>query len=459
LSPFLGAARSSSPRLVRASLEHHRVVLAFDDGSQESVPDTVLTRASDRARTQRRADLVVKHAGVLLTADGDNQEPLGAMRDGAVISGGGRILWVGPSDDADRAGFDLSQADIMDAAGRLVTPGLIDCHSHPIFAGNRADEFAMRAQGKSYLEIAAAGGGIVKSTRATRAASFDELVALGFERMDRAHAAGTTTAEAKSGYDLTVDGELRLLEVAQAIDALHPVDIDATLLGAHVVPTERKEDRQSYVADVVQRMIPQASERGLCRAVDVYCDVGAFTLDETRQILGAAKKAGLAVRGHIGQFSNQGAAELLAELGALSADHLEFVSDRGISAMAAHGVVAVMLPGACTQLNQTPPPIEKFRAAGVPMAVATDMNPGTTMGHTLPLQMWLACTRYLMTVEEAWLGVTKHAARAMGRVDVGTLTAGAITDLVIWDAESPAEIPYRYDDRLQRAVIKSGRTS
>jgi imidazolonepropionase len=347
----------------------------------------------------------------------------------------------------------------VDAQARLVTPGLIDCHAHPLFGGNRAGEFSSRAEGQSYLDIAAAGGGIQATIEPTRAASFDQHVAQAAARMRRALAHGTTTSEAKSGYDLTLAGELRLCEVAWAVDALQPVDLVPTLLGAHALPPEYAHagDREGYVRLVAEAMIPQAAERGLARSADVYCDQGAFTLDETRRILTAARAAGLHARAHVGQFADLGGAELIAELDGLSADHLENVSEAGISALAARGVVAVMLPGACVQLRLAPPPVAALRRAGVPMAVATDMNPGTSMSESLPVAMWLATTHYGMTVTEAWLGVTRLAARALGRHDIGVLGPGALADIVIWDAGSPAEIPYHYGVNLVERVIKAGR--
>lgn len=404
------------------------------------------------------ARLVVHDIGTLLTLDGDTGGRLGLVRDAAVVCGGGRVLWVGPSRDVERCGIDVSTAERVDADGRLVTPGLIDCHAHPVFAGNRADEFGMRASGAGYLEIAAAGGGIKATVEPTRAASFDELVALTSERLDRALCAGTTTLEAKSGYELTVDGELRLLEVARAAGAGHAVDVVPTLLGAHALPPERDGDREGFVRDVCDQMIPRAADAALATAVDVYCDEGAFTLDEARAILEAGRAAGLAVRAHAGQFADLGCVELVAELGGVSADHVENVSSEGIAAMARAGVAAVMLPGACVQLRMEPPPVGELRAAGVAMAVATDMNPGTSYCESLPVTMWLATTHYGMTVEETWLGVTRIAARVVGRDDIGVVRPGALADLVAWDADSPAEIPYRYGANLVHQVIKRGRT-
>ena len=407
--------------------------------------------------SEAAADLVIENAGLLLTACGDEGDPLGLVPGGALIAGGGEILWMGPSSELSRCGLDLSRAERVDAEGRLVTPGLVDCHAHPIFAGNRADEFARRTRGEGYLEIAAAGGGIAATVEPTREASFEEHLELLQGRLRRALAAGTTTMEAKSGYDLTVDGELRMLEIAKAAAAESPVTLIPTLLGAHFIPPERKHDREGYVRDVAERMVPEAADRGLAAAVDVYCDEGAFTLDETRRILEAGKRAGLEVRGHVGQFADLGAAQLVAELGGRSVDHVEQISADGIAALAAARVTAVMLPGACVQLRLPVPPVAALRAAGVKLAVASDLNPGTSYSETLPTQMWLATTHYGMTVEEAWLGVTRHAADVLDRPELGRLEVGARGDAVIWDAEHPAEICYHYGVDLVWDVIAAGR--
>ena len=365
---------------------------------------------------------------------------LGMIDRGAVATDGAAIAWVG--NDADAPHGD----DTIDAGGRLVTPGLVDCHTHAIFAGDRANEFAMRAAGKGYLEIQAAGGGIMATLGSTRAASDDDLRALLDARLAAMRAGGTTTAEVKSGYDLTTAGELRLLRIARAAGGV------PTLL-AHLVPPERRGDRDVFVREICEQWIPGARE--LATSVDVWCETGAFTLDETHAILIAAKHAGLAVRGHVGQMSDLGAAELFAAFGALSADHVEHVSDAGIAALARAGTVAVMLPGACVQLRLPVPPIDKLRAAGVAMAVATDLNPGSSYCETLPIQMWLATTHFGMTVEEAWLGVTRHAAKALA-VDAGVLAPGRAADLVMWDARDPAEVPYRYGTSLVSRVFASG---
>ncbi|HEU0030267.1 MAG TPA: imidazolonepropionase [Kofleriaceae bacterium] len=370
---------------------------------------------------------------------------------GAMVVTDGLVEWAGAGAD-----LTLRAATSIDAGGRLVTPGLVDCHTHAIFAGDRANEFAMRAAGKPYLEIAAAGGGIAATLVPTRAATDDELVALLSGRLARMAAAGTTTVEVKSGYDLTVDGELRLLRCIRRAAATGAPRVVPTLL-AHLVPPERRADRDAYVRELCERLVPAAAAEQLAASVDVYCDDGAFTLAEARAIWTAAKQHGLAVRGHVGQFADLGAAELLGELSALSGDHLEQVSDAGIAALARAGVVAVMLPGACVQLRLPVPPLDRLRAAGIAIAIASDLNPGSSYCETLPIQLWIATTHFAMTVDEAWLGVTRHGARALGLAGPGTLVAGAPADFVIWDASDPAEIPYRYGTTLVREVYVAGR--
>ena len=450
--PVLGDPDPRASRIAAARAAGDRVELELAGGAREVIDLAALVGPGER-----QVDLVVETSGPLMTCDGDGTDRLGVREGGAVLIGGGKVRWVGPRADAGACGLDLSRARRLDAGARLVTPGLVDCHAHPVFAGDRSDEFARRAAGQSYLEIAAAGGGIAATVKATRAASLDELVALTCGRLDRALACGTTTMEAKSGYDGTVDGELRMLLAARVADGLHPVDLEPTLLGAHALPPERSGDRDAFVAEVAGEMVRRAAEGDLCRMVDVYCDQGAFTLEETRRILEAGRAAGLQLRAHVGQFADLGAAALLAELGGLSVDHVEQIAPEAMAALAAHGVVAVMLPGACVQLRLPPPPVAALREAGVPLAVATDLNPGSSLSESLPLQMWLATTHYGMTVEEAWLGVTRHAARALARSDLGWIAPGAAADLVIWDAAHPAEIPYHYGANRVRQVIKAGR--
>lgn len=390
------------------------------------------------------ADLVIHNARVM-TCD-PSRPGLGIVDHGALAIRAGQVTWVG--DAADRP----PATRIVDAGGRLVTPGLVDCHTHAMFAGDRANEFAMRAAGKGYLEIAAAGGGIAATLGPTRAASDEALIASTIERLDRALATGTTTIEIKSGYDLTVAGELRMLRCIARVAERVEQRVLGTYL-AHLIPPERKADRDAYVGELCAQLIPQLGRDRLASAVDVYCDEGAFTLAETRAIYAAATAAGLAVRGHVGQFTDLGAAELLAEVGARSGDHLEQVSDAGVQALAAAGIVAVMLPGACVQLRLPVPPVERLRRAGVAMAIASDLNPGSSFSSDLPLQMWLATTHYAMTVDEAWLGVTRHAATALGLGDAGVLAPGAAADLIVWACEDPATVPYQYG--ASRSLIEA----
>ncbi|MCW5807484.1 MAG: imidazolonepropionase [Deltaproteobacteria bacterium] len=381
----------------------------------------------------------------------DPQLPgLGLLERAAIRTEGPVITWIGKDLEMPP---ELATGATIDAGGRLVTPGLVDCHTHAIFAGDRADEFAMRAAGATYLEIAAAGGGIRASTGPTRAASDEQLIALLHDRLDTTRAAGTTSIEVKTGYDLTVAGELRLLRCIAAAAATSRSRVVPTLL-AHLIPAERAADRDAYVRSLCTELIPEAGRARLATSVDVYCDEGAYTLAETRAILEAARAAGLAVRAHVGQFADLGGAELLAEFGGLSADHLEQVSATGIAALAAAGVVAVMLPGACVQLRLPVPPVAALRAAGVRLAIGSDLNPGSSYCESLAIPMWLATTHFAMTVEEAWLGVTRHAAAALA-IDAGTLTVGGPADLVLWRCTNPADVPYRYGSDLVDQVFSS----
>ncbi len=394
-------------------------------------------------------DLVIHNARVM-TCDPERRG-LGMIDAGAVAVSGTAIDWVGSDAERPRGAREL------DAGGRLVTPGLVDCHTHAIFAGERGHEFGMRAAGQSYLEIARAGGGIAASLGPTRAASDAALVAALTERLDIALAGGTTTIEVKSGYDLTVSGELRLLRCIATAAASRAQQVVPTLL-AHLVPPERITTRDEFVAELCDQLIPRAAQGGLATSVDAYCDEGAFTLAETRSMFAAAGAAGLAVRGHAGQFRDLGAAELIGEHAGLSADHVEQISDAGIAALARAGTVAVMLPGACVQLRLAVPPVDRLRKAGVALAIASDLNPGSSYCETLAIQMWLATTHFGMTVEEAWLGVTRHAARALGVASAGTLSRGARADLILWDCDDPAQVPYRYGAaaRLIHSIFVTG---
>ncbi len=437
-------AAAISPRGIELSLATgERPVFNLDDHAKALTKATVIIRGARLARCN----------GSINDSD-DN--PLGLEANTALVANRSQILWLGPSRDLDRCELDLDDAREYNAGGRLLSPGLVDCHTHLIFAGDRADEFALRARGASYREIAESGGGIAATLVPTRAASAAELLELARVRAQRCLAAGTTTLEAKSGYDLTVEGELRLLEILGALDSIGPIDIEPTLLGAHLVPPEYKDSRARYVTAVTTEMIPRAAAARLCTSVDVYCDQGAFTRAETHDIFTAATAHGLSVRAHVGQFCDLGGAELVAECGGLSADHLEQISAAGIQQLANRGTVAVMLPGACVQLRQTPPPVAALRAGGVALAVASDLNPGSSYCQSLATPMWLATTHYQMSVEETWLGVTQMAARALGRTDIGTLAVGNAADFVIWDCDKPADVAYRFSTNLAKWVFKAG---
>ncbi len=382
-----------------------------------------------------------------MTCDPD-RPGLGVIERGSVALRDGRIEWVGEGNAPDfRAELEL------DAKGALVTPGLIDCHTHAVFGGDRGAEFEMRAAGKTYQDIAATGGGINATLGPTRAglesgALEQQLVA----RLAAMLRGGSTTIEIKTGYALTTDGELGLLRTIENAAGRTPARLISTLL-AHLVPPDRQADRNVFVKEICEEWIPQATA---AHAVDVWCEDAAFTIAETRQILDAATRAGKAVRGHVGQLSDLGGAELFAQFGARSVDHLEFVSDEAIRKLADAGTVAVMLPGACVQLRLPVPPVAKLRAARVAMAIATDLNPGTSWSEHLPLQMWLATTHFQMTIEEAWLGVTRHAARALALGDVGAIVKGARADLVVWQCDRPVDVCYRMGPSLVDRVIAAG---
>ncbi|HXU72158.1 MAG TPA: imidazolonepropionase [Polyangia bacterium] len=390
--------------------------------------------------------IVVDHIGELVTCAGDG---IGLVHDAAVVVRNGRVAFAGAR--ADLPG-DARGDDVIDAGGRLVTPGLVDPHTHLVFAGSRAHEFDLRNQGRSYLEIQQAGGGILATVKATRAASDGELVAGAAARLDRFLAQGVTVVEAKTGYDLTIEGERRLLAALQAVRESHVIDVSPTLL-AHVPPSGGDESsRALFVRAFAEELIPTTN----AEAVDVYCDAGAFTLDETRAILTAAKKYGKRLRVHAEQFTHTGAAELAAELGAASVEHLEQLSDGAPARLAAAGVVCNLLPGAALTLKLPWPDARKLLAAGCAVALGTDCNPGSSLSESLPLMMTLACTQMGLSAAEAWLGVTRHAARAVGRADAGVLAPGARGDLVIWDADDHRQVPQHFGVPLARTTIVRG---
>jgi imidazolonepropionase len=364
---------------------------------------------------------------------------LGVIERGALALSAGRIAFVGAMADLP-AGWDAAERLALD--GRWITPGLIDCHTHLVHAGDRAHEFELRLAGASYQDIARAGGGIMSTVAATRAATEAALVDTALPRLDRLIAEGVTTIEIKSGYGLERDSELRMLRAAAKLAEHRAVTVVPTFLGAHALPPER--ERENYVADVCA-MIPEIAAENLAEAVDAFCEGIAFTPEETARVFSAAAAAGLRVKLHADQLSNLGGAALAARFRALSADHLEYTDADGAAAMAAAGTTAVLLPGAFYVLRETKvPPVDIFRRCGVPMAVATDCNPGTAPLTSLLLAMNMAATLFRLTVDEAIAGVTREAARALGRLaDIGTLEAGKRGDLAIWNIERPAELVYR----------------
>lgn len=366
---------------------------------------------------------------------------LAVIENGRVVIDGGRIVAVGAASEiAIPAG-----AEVIDCEGRWVTPGLIDCHTHLVHAGNRAREFEMRLAGASYEEIARAGGGIVSSVRQVREASEAELVGQTLPRLDALIAEGVTTVEVKSGYGLTVEDELKMLRAARQLGDERSVAITTTYLGAHATPADYKGRNRDFIEEIVLPGLKAAHAEGLVDAVDGFCEGIAFSPDEMRLVFEVARSLGLPVKLHADQLSNLHGAALAAEYQGLSADHLEYTDEDGAAAMTRAGTVAVLLPGAYYFLRETKkPPIELFRKHGTAMALATDCNPGTSPLTSLLLTMNMAATLFHMTVEECLLGVTRNAARALGRLDtIGTIEVGKQADLAIWSVGSPAELVYR----------------
>jgi imidazolonepropionase len=368
---------------------------------------------------------------------------LGVVDGGAIVARAGRIVFAGPAAEVPAAL--MRDAEIIDCEGRWITPGLIDCHTHLVHAGNRANEFEMRLVGATYEEVARAGGGIVSSVKALRAASEDDLVSETLPRLDALIAEGVTTIEIKSGYGLDLENEKKSLRAARRMGEERPVTVRTTFLGAHALPPEANGDKSAYIDLVAKKMLPAIAAEGLADAVDGFCEGIAFSPEEMSWVFEASKALGLPVKLHADQLSNLHGAALAASFGALSADHLEYTDEAGAVAMARAGTVAVMLPGAFYFIRETKkPPIDLFRRNGVKMAVATDCNPGTSPLTSLLLTMNMAATLLGMTVEECLLGVTRHAAAALGMSgETGTLEAGKSADLAIWDIESPAELVYR----------------
>jgi imidazolonepropionase len=364
----------------------------------------------------------------------------GTIEDGAVAISGGSLAWVGRATDLP----DKAATNKQSLAGRWVTPALIDCHTHLVFGGNRAAEFERRLQGVSYEQIAREGGGILSTVTATRAASAEELFESGMQRIQTLAADGVATVEIKSGYGLDTETEIKMLEVARRLGETSDLTVRTTLLAAHAIPPEFRDDPDAYVDLTCTELLPAVAERGLADAVDAYCESMAFDRDQISRVFSAARNAGLPVHLHADQLSDGGGAALAADFGALSADHLEYASDKGIEALGKAGSVAVLLPGAFLTLNETQlPPIDAMRRHKLPMAVATDCNPGTSPLCSVREAMALACRLFKLTPEECLAGATREAARALGLdTDRGTLETGKRADIAIWDIEHPRDLSY-----------------
>ncbi|HEU4436405.1 MAG TPA: imidazolonepropionase [candidate division Zixibacteria bacterium] len=374
-----------------------------------------------------------------------------AIENGKILAIGGRKALTGRHD------FDSFAR--LDAGGRLVTPGLVDCHTHPVFAGDRKEEFELRNQGVSYETIAKKGGGIFSTVRATRAASAEELEMRLLARLSCFLAEGTTTLEAKSGYGLSFDDELKQLEVIRRVQERQPIEIVATFLGAHTVPPEFKSKKKEYVRLLVEKLLPAVAEKKLATFCDVFVEKIAFTYAEGKEILSAGKELGLLPKLHADQLSNSNGAKLAAEVGAVSADHLEFISDAGIEALKKSGTAAVLLPSASFYLRAPKtPPVKKLLSAGVPIALATDFNPGTSPNYSLVFTMTLACVAWGFSAAQALLAVSRNAAYALGKGgEAGILAPGKRADLVLWEAKDYRELSYYTGVRLARSVVKGGK--
>jgi len=381
-----------------------------------------------------------------------NSSPYGLIRDAAIVVENGLIEWVGPADKL----ANYPNPDVIDAKGAYMTPGLIDCHTHLVYGGNRIDEFEMRLSGATYEELAKAGGGIISTVNATRDASEEELVKSASKRLSYLSKEGVTTVEIKSGYGLDLKNELKMLRAAKALNSTN-VDIITTFLGAHALPPKYKGNQQGYVDLVINQMLPAVKAENLADAVDGFCENIGFTYSEMEQIFKAADKLGFKLKLHAEQLSDQKGAALAAKYKALSADHLEHLSEESILAMKEAGTVAVLLPGAYYTLRDTKlPPIELLRKHGVPMAVATDSNPGSSPVLSLKLMINMASTVFRLTPEEALVGVTRNAAKALGLKDRGVLKEGLKADMVLWDIDHPAELSYQVGGSQTLQVIKNG---
>lgn len=383
---------------------------------------------------------------------------LGLVDKGLIAARGGDIVYAGPEAEAPA----FTAPEVVDCDGRWITPGLVDCHTHIVHGGNRAHEFELRLAGATYEELARAGGGIVSTMKATRAASEDELLAQALPRVDALIAEGVTTLEVKSGYGLERVAEMKSLKAARRLGEVRPLSVTTTFLGAHALPPEAAGDKDAYIDLVCRDMLPAVAAAGLADSVDAFCEAIGFTPEQVARVFETAKGLGLPVKLHAEQLSNLHGAALAARFGAQSADHLEYIDEAGAAALAASGTVAVLLPGAFYFVREThKPPVDLLRRHGVPLAIASDSNPGSSPLTSLLLAMNMAATLFRLTVDECLAGVTREAARALGRLDrIGTLEAGKSCDLAIWNVERPAELVYRMGfnplhQRVWRGTIRT----
>lgn len=391
------------------------------------------------------------------TMDPQRTEAYGAIENAALAIKDGVIAFCGPR--AELPTFDHLLTPLLDGKGGWILPGFIDCHTHLVYAGSRSNEFEMRLNGATYQDIAAAGGGIKSTVAATRAASHEELYVLAKDRLNALLAQGVTSCEIKSGYGLDLANERKLLEVARLLGEHHPVSVSTTFLGAHALPPEFAGDSDGYMDLVIDTMLPTLHQEGLIDAVDVFCEGIGFSVAQSRRLFEQARRLGLPVKAHAEQLSSLGGASLVAEFGGLSADHIEFLTEDDVKAMAVAGTVAVLLPGAFYFLRETKlPPIDWLRQYQVPMAISTDLNPGTSPLCNLPLMLNMACTLFKLTPEEALRGVTCHAAKALGYTDRGILAAGKRADFGLYQIPRPAELCYQFGVSSLQELVISGKS-
>ena len=394
---------------------------------------------------------------VNLATMSNGSDNYGEISNAALAISNGKIVWLGK--ESDLPNYKKSQVEVIDGQGKWLTPGLIDCHTHLVYGGNRANEFEMRLQGKSYQEIAEAGGGIISTVKATRAATEAELIASALPRLTALHQQGVTTVEIKSGYGLDLLNEMKMLKVAGQLANELPVTIKRTFLGAHALPIEYKNDPESYIDLVCNEVLPVIAKQKLADTVDVFCENIGFNLKQTERVFIAAQEHSLAIKIHAEQLSDLGGTELAAKYQALSSDHVEFLSEQGIKAMSKANMTAVLLPGAFYFLRETQlPPIELLRKHGVAMAIATDANPGSSPICSIQLMLNMACTLFRLTPSEALAGVTCNAAKALGLAATkGKLAVGFDADIALWNISQPAELCYQFGVNPLNALIQQGK--